>query len=172
MMDEYVAGLLFGDGVAHHNIRNRSYAIWIDQHKRNLDILEELEKIFIKKKIKFYKYKVPDNKIRIYSCSKERYLKIRYVKDNVVEFFQKLNNRQKKKFIAGFFDAEGTITDRLVIYNKDKELLEEIKKFLETLSIISYIYKFSKVFGLQIYRKIHVQLFRKHINSVKLSRAI
>jgi len=78
----------------------------------------------------------------------------------------------KKKFIAGFFDAEGTITDRLVFYNKNKKLLEEIKKFLETLEIISYIYKFPNVWGLQIYRRIHVQLFRKHIDSVKLSRAI
>jgi len=167
-----VAGLLFGDGTAHRNIKNRSYAIWIDQHKRNSDILEELERIFVKLKIKFYKYKVPDNKIRIYSCSKERFLELKKIKENPVKFFKNLNMKGKKKFIAGFFDAEGTITDRLVFYNKNKKLLEEIKKFLETLEIISYIYKFPNVWGLQIYRRIHVQLFRKHIDSVKLSRAI
>ena len=172
MMDKYVVGLLFGDGVAHRNKRNRSYAIWIDQHVKNLDILEELKRIFIKNKIKFYWYKVPDNKIRIFSYSKDKYLEIKGVKENSSSFFKKLSNIQKKKFIAGLFDAEGTVTDRLVTYNKDKKLLEEIKKFLETLGIISYIYKFSKVFGLQIYRKIHIQIFKKHIKSVKLSRAI
>jgi len=171
-MEEYGLGLLFGDGVAHRNIRNRSYAIWIDQHEKNLDILEELERIFIKEKIKFYKYKVPENKIRIYSCSKERYLILKEVKENVVDYFKKLNIRGKKKFIAGFFDAEGTVTDRLVVYNKNKKLLEEMKKFLETLDVIGHIYKFPKVFGLQIYRKHHVHMFKKHINSVKLSRAI
>ncbi len=172
MMNEYVVGLLFGDGVAHRNKRNRSYAIWIDQHEMNLDILEELKRIFERDKIKFYWYKVPDKKIRIYSCSKERFLELKSIKENPVGFFKKLNNKGKKKFIGGFFDAEGTVTDRLVIYNKDKKLLDEIKTFLETLGIISYIYKFPKVFGLQIYRKIHIQIFKKHIKSVKLSRAI
>jgi|SRR3989344_2992519 len=172
MMDEYVAGLLFGDGVAHRNKKNRSYGIWIDQHKKNKDILEELKRIFTNDKIKFYWYNVPDNKIRILSYSKEKFLELKGVKENPLDYFIKLNDKGKKKFIGGFFDAEGTITDRLVIYNKDKKLLEEIQKFLETLGVISHIYKFPNVSGLQIYRKIHIQIFKKNIKSVKLSRII
>ena len=102
MMDEYVAGLLFWDGTAHRNIKNRSYAIWIDQHKRNSDILEELERIFVKLKIKFYKYKVPDNKIRIYSCSKERFLELKKIKENPVKFFKNLNMKGKKSLLLVF----------------------------------------------------------------------
>ena len=172
MMDEYVVGLFVGDGVAHRNKANRSYGVWIDQHVKNKDILENLRMEFLKDNLKFYWYKVPDNKIRILLYSKEKYLIIKQAKEDASKFFRKLNNKQKKKFIGGFFDAEGTVTDRLVVYNKDKQLLEEIKKFLKTLGIISYIYKFSKVFGLQIYRKVHVQIFMKNIKSVKLSRVI
>lgn len=171
-MKKYMAGLLFGDGVAHHNKRNRSYAIWIDQHKKNIDIIEKAKQEFSDEGTKFYCYKVPDNKIRVLAYSKEKFLELKEIKKNPIKFFKKLSEKQKREFIAGLFDAEGTFTDRLVIYNKNRKLLKEIKKFIENLGIVSYIYKFPKVFGLQIYRKIHVQIFIQKIKSVKLSRVI
>ena len=172
MMKAYEAGLYFGDGVAHRNKKNRSYGVWIDQHIKNTDILENLKNRLAKKEVNFCCYKVPDNKIRVLFYSKEEFLKLKNVKENPVQFFNELSDREKKEFISGFFDAEGTITDRLVIYNQNKILLEEISKFLGTLGIVSYIYKFNRVFGLQIYRRNHVQIFRKNIKSVKLSRVI
>jgi len=171
-MDEYVVGLFVGDGVSHRNKKNRSYAVWIDQHRKNSDILDNLKKIFISKNKKFYSYNVPDNKIRILRYSKSECLELLTIKENVANHFAALSARKKKCFIAGFFDAEGTVTDRLVIYNQNKKLLEEIGKFLTKLKIRPYIYKFNKVYGLQIYRKIYIQTFRKNIKSVKLSRVI
>jgi len=37
------------------------------------------------------------------------------------------------------------------------------------MGIVSYIYKFGKTFGLQIYRKSSVEIFRKEIRCIKLS---
>jgi len=172
MMNTYEVGLLFGDGVAYRSKKNRSYAIWIDQHERNVDILKNLKKILTKQKVNFCWYKVPDNKIRVLFYSKKECLMLKAVKENPKKFFRTLNSKEKKQFIGGFFDAEGTVTDRLVVYNQNKDLLEEIQKFLKELKITSYIYKFGRVYGLQIYKRIHIQIFIRSIKSVKLFRVI
>ena len=71
-------------------------------------------------------------------------------------------------YLAGLFDAEGTITDRLVFYNKNKELLDMVKERLDALGIKSNLYKFGKVYGIQLYRKEYVAKFRALIPSFRL----
>lgn len=83
-------------------------------------------------------------------------------------FFSRLSTDEKKYFIAGFFDAEGTATDRIVIYNSNTKLLRAIQNFLSEIGVPSYIYKFGKVHGVQIYRKAHVEMFLKHVKAVRL----
>ena len=66
-------------------------------------------------------------------------------------------------------DAEGTVTDRVVIYNKDIELLKSIQKKLNELGITgSHIYKFGVIHGLQIYRRQSLKIFVGEIPAVKL----
>ncbi len=66
-------------------------------------------------------------------------------------------------------DAEGTVTDRVVIYNKDTKLLNSIQKKLNELGITnSHIYKFGVVQGLQIYRRASLKRFVGEIPAVKL----
>lgn len=92
------------------------------------------------------------------------------VRDNPAKYFAELSPKDKKKFVAGFFDAEGTATDRLVLYNGDLGLLEEIKSFLESLGSVCYIYRFGKIWGIQIYQKESVKIFLKEMKCVKTSR--
>ena len=148
-MNSYLSGVLVGDGCK-YLAKNGAFSVWIDQHNRNLKILEKTKKILEKDGYKTYYYKIPDNKQRVLTYSKKLYLEFENIRKNLIEYFEKLPKKEKMKFIAGFFDAEGTVTDRLVIYNSNRKLLESLKKFLEKLGIICYIYRFGKIFGLQI----------------------
>ncbi len=168
-MNSYLAGMLIGDGCKQKR-KNGAYAVWIDQHKRNYKIIEKITEI-LKGKFKLYIYKVPGNKIRVLTYSKELFVWFEKISNDVTGFFNGLANEEKKKFIAGFFDAEGTVTDRLVIYNSDKVLLEAIQKFLNNLGIVSHIYKFGKIFGLQIYRRSSIRIFQNEIKTVKFENS-
>lgn len=168
-MNPYLAGMLAGDGCKFIG-KNGAYAVWIDQHKKNLDILERAIKVLKENSFKTYIYNVPDNKRRVLTYSKGLYQEFEDMMKNLENFFEKLSEEEKKIFIAGFFDAEGTITDRLVIYNGNKKLLDAFQKFFKDAGMISYVYKFGKIFGLQIYRKKSVEMFKKEIQCVKITR--
>ena len=170
-MDPWIAGVLVGDGTRHHG-SNRAYAVWIDQHTRNSAVLDKIQNLLIANGFKVYRYKIPDNKYRVLTYSKALYLEFESIMKNPVDFFSALPESEKKDFIAGFFDAEGTKTDRIVIYNSDKPLLEAIQRFLSEIGIPGHIYRFGKIHGLQVYRKRHATLFLEQINSVRLITSV
>lgn len=115
-------------------------------------------------------YSVPDNKKRVVVYSKSLFQKFERMMENLMKFFESLDEESKKEFITGFLDAEGTVTDRVVIYNGNIGLLTSIRKFLEKFGIICYIYRFGKIFGLQIYRKDSIRILKKELkSSIKLS---
>jgi len=168
-MNAYVLGLLAGDGTRYSDKKGR-YMVWIDQHIKNSKMLQKFETIMKNLGFKVFVYRIPGNKIRAQIYSKEVFLKFENLMKNIEKAFDSLSDSEKLDFIAGFFDAEGTITDRLVIYNKNLELLNKIKAFLEKLGIVCYVYKFGKVFGIQIYRKDSIRIFKDKVkSSVKLS---
>ncbi|MBI2667643.1 hypothetical protein HYX17_02625 [Candidatus Woesearchaeota archaeon] len=168
-MDQYLTGLFVGDGSIHLG-KNWKYQVWIDQHNRNADILKKAAEILQKEGFNVCVYKIPDNKIRVYVCAKRLFTEFSEVKKNPVNHFLNLNENDKKEFVAGFFDAEGTVTDRFVIYNGNITLLQAIEKFLKKLGIVCYIYRFGKIFGIQIYQKKSVEKFVNHIKCIKISR--
>lgn len=167
MFTPYLAGLLFGDGTCYRG----NYGVWIDQVKRNLFIVEEAKKELeaLKFKVHYYGYL---NKQRALVYSKDLYYEFISLRENPVKFFESLTKDQKKKFIAGLFDAEGTVTDRLVLYNGDLILLKHIRKFLKNNNIPSYIYKFGKIYGVQIYRREDIKKVNDIIPSLKLKNSI
>ena len=167
-MVSWLLGVLVGDGTIYIDKKNGRYMVWIDQHLRNREVIEMVEKEFRKIHFKPFKYRVPSNKIRILIYSKEFCNRLREIKKSPEKYFKSLSNNEKLEFISGFYDAEGTITDRIVIYNKNYDLLEEIKKFLETLQIESSIYRFGKVFGLQIHKKSSIKKFIEKTDSIRL----
>jgi len=158
-MKMYLIGMLVGDGSLEKR-KNRAYAVWIDQHTRNLPILQRIERILKEQGLKTYFYDIPNSK-KIFEIFKK-------AKQNPSQFFKGLGDEEKLQFISGFLDAEGTVTDRIVIYNSNKMLLEEIQEFLKSKGISSHIYTFGKVFGLQIYRRSEIKKLMKLLNSVKL----
>ncbi len=168
-MNPYLTGLLLGDGATHFG-KNWRYQVWIDQHNKNIDILERAIEILRKEGFNVCVYKVPGNKTRAYVCAKRLFTEFDKIKKDSVKHFLNLSGNQKKEFVAGFFDAEGTVTDRFVIYNSNIPLLQVMKSFLEKLGIVCYIYKFGKISGIQIYRKESVKIFSRHIKCVKISR--
>lgn len=167
-MNLYLAGMLVGDGCKFVG-KNGAYAVWIDQHQKNLSILERIIEILKENDFKVYNYSIPGNKVRALTYSKNLFLEFSKITKDPGKFFKKLSAKEKRNFIGGFFDAEGTVTDRLVIYNSNKKLLEMFQKFLKKLGVICYIYKFGKIFGLQIYRKKSIEIFKKEIKCIKIS---
>ena len=144
MLTPYLAGLLFGDGTSHI----RYYMVWIDQHERNTYIVEKAKSILESLNLKVYYYGFL-NKKRAAVNSKELYYEFKELKNDPSKFFEYLSNDEKKEFIAGFFDAEGTVTD-----------------------ITSYIYKFGKVYGVQIYRRKDIKIINEMIPSLKMRHSI
>ena len=169
MNDKYLAGALFGDGTCYRG-KNRAYAVWIDQHEKNTDIIDEIEKRFKALKYKIYRYGFL-NKIRVLTYSKELFIWFKELRLKPDEYFKKLSEKEKYNFIGGLFDAEGTYTDRFVIYNGHKNLLEEIKNFFIKLKLSAYVYRFGKIYGVQIYKRKNISKLKKNIFSIKLKRA-
>lgn len=165
-MTPYLAGVLFGDGTSNKG-KNRAYAVWIDQHKRNSKIIKRVVSEFENLNLRVYNYEFL-NKERALIYSKEIFFEFREIRRDIRKYFKELSNDNKWEFISGIFDAEGTVTDRMVIYNNNTQILEEIKNFLEKQKIVCYIYRFGKTFGLQIYRKNSINIFRAKVNSVKI----
>src|SRR3989338_1415233 len=122
----YLAGLLLGDGTLNKG-KNRAYAVWIDQHQRNSKIIDNAVREFQSLGLNVHHYKFL-NKVRAMIYSKEFFQKFESLRENPVSFFHKLSKIEKWKFISGFFDAEGTATDRLVIYNSRLEILKIFQK--------------------------------------------
>ena len=115
-----------------------------------------------------FKYNVGFLKRRVLVYSKRLFKIFQEAKQEPSKFFETLDDSEKLQFISGFLDAEGTVTDRVVIYNSDKELLRKIQDFLRKKEIISHIYTFGKIFGLQIYRRDHIKRLVKLLSSIKL----
>lgn len=130
--------------------------------------MDEVQRVLQSIGLKTYRYAVPDNKHRVLTYSKPLFLEFERIMKNPARLFSRLDVEEKKRFVGGLFDAEGTATDRIVIYNSDTGLLKAIQRFLKQIGIPSYIYKFGKVHGVQVYRKVHVELFLKQIKAVRL----
>ena len=167
-MDAYLAGLLYGDGTMNHG-KNRAYAVWIDQHERNKEIVEEATKKFKEMGLKPYQYGFLD-KIRSLVYSKNLYIEFSGIRKDVVGYFDGLTEMNRWNFISGFFDAEGTVTDRVVIYNGNVQLLNAISEFLKSKMINCHIYRFGKISGLQIYRRASIEIFKQNIHGIKLKK--
>ncbi len=171
MMGPYLGGLLYGDGTSNYGKKNKAYAVWIDQHQRNLLIVERAKIEFQKLGLNVHYYSY-SNKIRAMVYSKQLFREFREMKQNPQIFFSKLSKSNKMEFIAGFFDAEGTVTDRLVVYNGNIDILKEIQKFLTILEIYGKIYRYGKIHGLQIYKIKEIVLMQKYIPSIKILSSV
>ena len=170
MMNPYLIGLLFGDGTSNYGKKNKAYSVWIDQHKRNQKITEKAKDEFEKMGLNVHYYSHTKNKIRAMVYSKNIYEEFQEVKNHPIKYFKKLNAKGKFNFISGFFDAEGTVTDRIVLYNGNIEILKQIQKFIaEKINVVGYVYRYGKIHGLQIYKRDHIKRFVENTSSIKIS---
>ena len=166
----YLAGLLFGDGTLQKR-KNKAFAVWIDQVRRNEDIVRKAKVLLENQglKVHFYGY---GNKTRALVYSKELFLLFQRIRKEPLKFFKKLSEEAKKEFIGGLLDADGTVTDRVVIYNREKKLLEAMRETLKELGINARVYKFGKIYGLQVHRKRDLNLLKRMIRSLKLGTCL
>ena len=173
-IDPYLVGFLRGDGSVSKR-KDGAYAVWVDQAEKNRDIFEKaVLPRFERLGPKVYSYRYYAKKDKTYKhralvYSKELYTELRKIFRDIKSYIDGLSDRQAKQFIAGVMDAEGTVTDRVVIYNKDTKLLRLIQQRLDKLGVTnSHIYKFGVVHGLQIYRRASLKRLVGEIPSVKL----
>ena len=80
-MNSYLCGVLLGDGCSYIS-KNKAFSVWIDQHNKNINILEKVKKIFQEDGYKIYHYKIPDNKQRVLTYSKKLYLEFRKIRED------------------------------------------------------------------------------------------
>ena len=173
-VDPYIAGIFFGDGCIYKR-KDGAYCAWIDQADKNKVVLErEVIPRLTRMQLKphFYRYHVAKGNVvkwRVLVYSKEFYMVMDEILRKATEYFKELSDMEATQFIAGLFDAEGTKTDRIVIYNRDINILSMVKWRLENLGIKnSHIYSFGSIYGLQIYRKPSVKKFLEIIPSCRL----
>ena len=170
----YLVGVLFGDGTSYRGIHG-AYAVWIDQTERNKAILESEVVPRLRRmgfRVHFYRYYARSDrtfKWRALVYSKELYTAVRETTRRITEYFGSLHDKDARQFIAGFFDAEGTVTDRIVIYDRNLGLLRAVERRLASLGVqYAHIYRFGSVFGLQIYRKESQRRFLELVPSRRL----
>ena len=173
-IDPYLVGFLRGDGSTSKR-KDGAYAVWVDQAEKNRDIFEQgvlprFERLGPKVySYRYYAKKDRTSKLRALVYSKELYMELRRIFRDMESYIESLSDTEVKEFIAGMMDAEGTVTDRVVIYNKDTKLLRLIQRRLDRLGIDgSHIYKFGVVHGLQLYRRGSLKRLVGEIPSVKL----
>ena len=173
-IDPYLVGFLRGDGSTSKR-KDGAYAVWVDQAEKNRDIFEQgvlprFERLG--PKVYSYRYYAKEDKtykLRALVYSKELYTKLRKIFHDIKSYIDSLSDNHVKQFIAGLIDAEGTVTDRVIIYNKNTRLLRLVQQQLDKLGVKnSHIYKFGVVHGLQIYRRASLKSLVGEIPSVKL----
>ena len=172
-LDPCLVGMIRGDGSASKR-KDGAYAVWVDQAEKNRKIIEEVRLRFQRLgfKVFFYRYYARQDKAwkwRALAYSKELFTCLKSVFRNIKAYIEGLSDEEAKQFIAGVLDAEGTVTDRVVIYNKSMVLLRAIQEKLDKLGILhSHIYTFGVVHGLQIYRRGSLKSLVGEIPAVKL----
>ena len=177
----YLAGFLLGDGSAHHNRSNRAYEVTIDQISHNVHLMKRIKpQMSVFGKVHHYPFNSPDGrKYRMRVYSKTLYLQVVSLKKNPIIFFKNLDSKERLEFVGGYIDADGTFSNnRLILYSKNKGLLEEIKEFLKsTCKLNSAIYRFNAssfnlcdrlIYGLQFSTRHRQADLLKNIPSVKL----
>jgi LAGLIDADG-like domain len=173
-LDPYLVGMIRGDGSISKR-KDGAYAVWVDQAEKNHTIFEQgvLPRFqTLGPKVYSYRYYAKADKTykhRALVYSKELYTCLQSTFRDIGAYIDQLSDGDARQFIAGVTDAEGTVTDRIIIYNKNKKLLKSIQKKLNELGITdSHIYKFGVVHGLQIYRRQSLKRFVGEIPAVKL----
>ena len=174
MIDPYLVGFRRGDGSVSKR-KDGAYAVWVDQAHKNRTIFEKgvLPRFkLLGPKVYSYTYYARNDKTskhRALVYSKALYMELRKIFHDIKAYIDNLSDEDAKRFIAGMMDAEGTVTDRVVIYNKNTRLLRISQSRLEKLGITdTHIYKFRVVHGLQIYRRGSLKRFVGEIPAVKL----
>ena len=161
----YLLGALYGDGTSYKNKANQAYVVTIDQKKK--DWLKGHVKPLVEKlgfRPTFYSFMTGDyKKWRLTMYSKSLFETFRAMKKDVLLYVESLGRSEFLQFVAGLFDTEGSITDRINIYNKNKELLDLIVLRLSEINISAKVYRYGKVHGIYIYRKAEVQKFFDHV---------
>ena len=146
-------GFMYGDGYAYKNTANGSWIIGFEQSWKNKHLAEFYKKILEKvtRKIQLREKK---EKILVYTYNKRLSQFLITLKKNPTLILKNLQPSQKREFILGFFDADGSITTKeIVFYDYNKELLLEISEFLKKVGIKGKVKKNKNIWRLRIREK-------------------
>ena len=167
-LNPQLLGFIIGDGFVYRKKKRKNYVIGFTQSIKNTAIINYYSKLLAELKNNVQKEKAPHNTLKVYVYSKKCFEEILAIKGNLIKHLAKYGEHEKNLFIAGLFDAEGHVgKSSYVIYNKNLNLLNTIRIYLNGKGITSKIYKGHKVYELHIFAK---KKFLKLIidNSIKL----
>ncbi len=150
----YFLGFAVGDGSVYRNRKSRNYEVTIDQkYPENRRYIERISRELSRSKIKFYKYKLEFKgyqKVRLRVFGKDIFYLIKFLRTFPLMILD-LKKKEFKNFLEGLIDSDGSvIEDRILIYSKDINFLYVLNLKLLELGMFGKIYKFGKVYGLQV----------------------
>lgn len=161
-MKPKLAGFLFGDGWTYYDRYSRNYLVGFTQSHKNLHVKEYYKKLLEEEAAR----KVREHECDIYVSLKRLYYELKFVKEHPLEYFRSLTLKEKLEFIEGLIDAEAHVeSKRIRIYNKNVDLLTEIKATLELIGVKSYLYK-EDVYVLEIKGQ-HLKILLSKLNPIK-----
>ena len=164
----YVLGVYFGDGSIRFDTRTRTYHFRLEV--KDLDFALATKKALEKLGLRTSLRKTRRGLYLVICCSKSFTQWLRGIK---VEELPKLiqNKEDKISFIRGFFDSDGSLEKNgkggkyIKMFNKNKELLQVIKRMLEELGFHPRLRKERYLYVLGIYRNEEICRFVEIIGS-------
>ena len=176
-VDPYLVGVLRGDGWTYDRGLG-SYVTCIDQAEQNKHIIiDEVVPRFRRMGLwtKPYRYFAKHDGIfkwRSLVYSKALHQELKRIFSDMTSYIKSLSVKDFLLFIAGFFDAEGTMSykgsKRLVIYNQNRAWLVAMQHRLNDIGIVpTYTYKYNVVYGLTIIRKLCIKRFLREVPARK-----
>ncbi len=157
-MTARILGFLYGDGCCYKNESNGAYVVEFEHSRKNIETVEKYYQLM--RKFGSVLKVVKGDKIRVTMYSKSLFQLLKKVKNNPEKYFKSLEEPEKLYFILGFLDADGSITkNEIVIYDKNKILLEAIHDFLKMKRIKSNVRRNKNIWRLRIRSKNSLRSF-------------
>ena len=119
---------------------------------------------------RYIRERTKSRKIELLIYDKRLYAIVKSIKEKPTEFFNKLESEEKKALISGFTDADGYVgVKEIAIYDSNRELLNKICEFLQTLKIKCRVTRNKGIWRLRIREARSIKLFIKFISPLKSS---
>ena len=155
-MNARLLGFLYADGWASHNKTGEYYEVCFQQSLENHEKYMYYRKLLLEEYKGYYRERTRRNKLELCIYSKNYHDLIKDLKSNPIKYLEE----NPQEFIKGLLDGDGSVMkNEIALYNKNKELLIEICRFLKSLGIKCIVKPCKNIWRIRIRQKSSIKLF-------------